>query len=137
MPNALTAPFKSELDTLFNDFCVEMEAKQKAYFAEHSRYWQGIETHDKPQSKEKKAAPKKSKKATDIAETWSDMKVTLPASMPCSLSVNVYQTATGEWGYTCDALAVEDGVKYGKCKNYGTESGREHDWIEIPEIKKS
>lgn len=110
-----------------------VQAKQAAYASNHGgRYFQGLYTHLTIPIDGNDSAPNNILiKPTDQAETWGDF-VTLPASFPCSLRLDVYHNQQG-WGYVATVRVFIAALNriYERSQNVGSETFRTVAWHEV------
>lgn len=126
------AAIKNTVDNWLAARWPTLQARQATYFASHKKYFQGLFTHlTIPIDGADGAADNVLVKPTDQAETWGDF-VTLPASFPCSLRLDVYRNEQG-WGYVATVRVFIAALNriYERSQNVGSEQYRTVGWHEI------
>lgn len=127
------AAIKNTVDNWLAARWPTVQARQTLYASNHGgRYYQGLWTHDTIPVDGADGAPNNILiKPSDQAETWADF-VTLPASFPCSMRIDVYQSSEG-WGYVATVrvyvLALER--VFERSQNVGSETWRTSPWREV------
>ncbi len=132
---AATVPqIQTSCDTFWNTNRGKITAVQNTWKPGHRNYWQGIATPTTLPDDGALVVADYSKHPTDQAEAWETMFTgpnALPASVPCQMSIDVYDGPAG-FGWTYTAVFTKDGFKYGRRWNIGAEPWRTHDWITLP-----
>jgi hypothetical protein len=131
LPQAL----HEELDAVLALIVDALRVRQADYQKANGRYWQGIKTHDVVPGKETPAAPVKTRKAREIAETWTTLSQALPASMMFSMTVDTYKTpAKDGYGFIITARTNWKGDVFMRSWNTGPDPSFEHDWQYVPPL---
>lgn len=104
-------------------------AKQDAYFAANSKYWQGIRwtTLAATPSEGADGSTTLTLKPTDQAENWVDFGLGSLTTAPCSFQVDVYDGPTGK-GYVATVEVLYGGTLYSRSRNVGPETYRTVAW---------
>jgi hypothetical protein len=98
--------------------------RQNQYFANKGRYFQGIKTPVNIPVDGAEEVPDGSLKPTDQAESWNDVSINWPASVPAQLICDVYDGPQGKgWTFSC-RVRVNSRV-YIRTLNFGPEEYRQ------------
>jgi len=117
------------IDDTHNIVVADTALLQDEYFQKYGKYWQGIETPSILPSNGAKQNSDLNLKPTDQEQSW-DTFYKLDTQLPCSVRIDTYTCLQGH-GYTVTTTASYGGKLFQKCTNFGFESEREFDWIEI------
>jgi len=132
---AATVPqIKATIDNFWTNNSAKFVNRQNDYFALHGHYWQGIVTPTTRPDNGATVPADYTKRPTDHADTWAmrfSGAYVLPNSLPCQISVDVYDGPLGK-GWTVSVYFTKDATLYWKTWNYGPETGRQHDWKSKP-----
>lgn len=110
--------------------------KDIIYTFKRKQYWQGILTHDIIPSNGVRLSPDKTKREVKGRETggtknWLEIGIDIPDTMLFAASVDVYELPSGDNGWVLNGVVIEDDIKYIKSMNFGNDTSRENDWIEV------
>lgn len=86
-------------DAVLAAVTVSLAVVQPAYLAANRRYWQGVSTPVVLPRDGNEGVPDRALQLTDQWESWEDTDVSLPATVPCAVAVDVYDSLYGQ-GYT-------------------------------------
>jgi hypothetical protein len=117
---------KATQDSVFT----EMVSRQDAFIKSGSR--QFLQLPDTPATVPpdgKETAPDLRLKYASEPTDWQGLGVGLPATLPCTLRVDVYEDSAGK-GFTLTATIEERGIQYQRVRNFGHLVDRETGWIE-------
>lgn len=133
------AGLEAKCDTILLDLVTILATKQSNYRDKvigdgdnakpRNKYWQGIRIPATLPSDGNKLAPDKTLKPSDQSETWEDEAITLPASMECSVAVDIYDGPNG-LGYVVRGEIEIANKKWIKIINIGNETYRNQDWTQ-------
>jgi hypothetical protein len=126
---------------LANFWTNQVIPKQNAYFAAHSRYWQGVilvgltALPDNPNNGDAtvlEVTPNASARPTDQAESWADLGFNFGAQnrVPMAIQIDTYNGPQG-WGYVGTVYARWNGNYYTRSQNVGPETHRTIGWRQI------
>lgn len=133
-PGALAqqAP-RDKADAMWTNLASHVADREAAYLAINGRYFQGIRTHSPVPADGSEGAPDRSRKPTDQAEDWNAAGFVLPAAMPASLAIHVYDGPQGK-GYTAILEVLVAGKRWRRVESFGPEAAhRTRSWIETGE----
>lgn len=126
------ATLKAKWDTFMANRFATIQARQTTYFGNKGRYFQGIVTNAVP-TDPAEIAPDLTKKPTDQAESWADTNITLPATLPIALWIDVYNGPQGH-GWTLNAKVIVGANTWQICvQGAGAETWRAFDWKQVTE----
>ncbi len=128
---ALAQSRRARSDAMLNGLWNSIQARENAYFNKHGRYFQGLLTPRTVRNTD--GAPDLTRRPTDQAESWADAGFVLPASVPASIEIHVYDGPLGK-GYTAILHYKVGGKEFTKARSMGPESARRtHGWKEVVE----
>lgn len=138
---SLSASLQSTVDAIFDDVVSQLSTLQETYKTEtvvdeagneyvRGHYWQGVAVVDGIPADGAELSVNLSKKPTDQTEDWSDVGVSLDATIPLRVEVHSYVGPSGQ-GYVIVGTVEEDNSTYQRSKNIGPETFREQEWIEV------
>ena len=123
-----------DAETILADVLTQLAASQPGYLARRGTHWQGIPSHAAIPRDGALVVPDRTRKPADQAESWNGVGawpgVTLPATMPCAVQVDVYDGPAGK-GYEVSVDLIENGVRWVKTSQVGPETWRGHDWRRV------
>jgi hypothetical protein len=124
------AETKQKVMDFLTTLWTHVQNRQAVYFANKGKYCQGLELFTVYPADGSDVAPDRlATKPTDQQERWGDV-FTVPATMPCSVRLDVYQSLAG-WGFVLTAT-VQAGLKtFRRSQNSGPETWRQTGWVEV------
>ena len=131
VPTATVDEIKRSCETFWNTNRGKFTSVQNTWKPGHRNYWQGIATPTTIPDNGALVVADYTKHPTDQAEAWATMFTgpnALPASVPCQMTVDVYDGPAG-FGWTHTATFTKDNVRYWRTWNIGAEPWRDHDWM--------
>lgn len=129
LPN-IPAGIETKANQILGDLQTVLAPVQVNYLKANRGYWQGIRSHVVTPKDGGKSAPDKTRKPTDQKENWTDVAVTLPASMEITATVNVYDGPNGK-GYEMVGEIEIGGRLWRRTVNVGLEKYRDGDWRDV------
>lgn len=128
------ASTQAAIDTAMSTLLANIDSAQATYYASHGRYWQGLISHLTIPNGSSVAANNLSATPTDQVVTWDTfMGVNKPGTIPASITVDVYQTQTGAWGYVKRVLFVYQGAIYSTATDSGADPANNVPWGSTPD----
>ena len=131
------ATTQAAIDIAMSTLLSNIDSAQAAYYAAHGKYWQGLISHlTVPDSGVSIEANNLSATPTDQDVTWDAfMGANKPGTIPASVTVDVYQTPTGEWGYVKRVLFVYGGGVYSTATDSGENPANNVPWGSTPDAQ--
>jgi len=123
------ATLRTKWDNFIANKFAHLQSRQETYFATHGKYFQGVATNTAP-ADPNEVAPDLTKKPTDQPHSWSDAGITLPASVPVSLSIDTYNGPQGK-GWLLRASAIIGSDHYVVCVHGAGNENRAFDWRKV------
>lgn len=129
------ASTQAAIDTAMSTLLANIDAAQATYYASNGRYWQGLISHlTIPDNGSSILANNLSATPTDQVVTWDTfMGANKPGTIPASVTVDVYQTQTGAWGYVKRVLFVYQGAIYSTATDSGADPANNVPWGSTPD----
>jgi hypothetical protein len=128
-------PTQDQVDTWLAQRWTALVNAETTYAANHGgRYFQGKRTHlvNEPADGSLIAPDNLSAKPSDQTEAWAGF-ITLPATMPCILKIDVYRNAQG-WGFVATVGVKVNGNWWVRSKDSGPEPWRTVAWQRVPAL---
>lgn len=125
------AEIKTKVNTFLANLWTVIQNREATYLANNGKYWQGKVSHSVTPAEGDDVAPNltATDKPTDQAEKWTDL-FTVPAVMPCSIKVDVYNGPLG-WGYVGTVRVSIVGRTWERSQQFGPETWRTEGWHEV------
>jgi hypothetical protein len=123
------ATLRAKWDTLLSTKFPQLQARQSVYFTNKGRYFQGISTNNTPVDPAE-AAPILTRKPADQAESWTDVGITMPATIPVRLWIDVYDGPNGK-GWTLGAEVIIGTNTFRTCVDGAGNEVRAYDWRQV------
>ena len=120
----LSQTLKDQVDPIIDDLVTQLTSIQSTYKTGNAKYWQGLPCVSIIPSDGIEESTDLTVKPTDQTETWNDEAISLAATLPVCLQVNVYDGPLGH-GYTVIAVVKEAGQTYSRSVDTGHESRTE------------
>ncbi len=130
---ATLAQIKSAVDTWLTPKWTAVQNLQATRLANTGTYFQGLITHLAIPADNASTAPDNlAAHPTDQADRWADF-LTLPATIPCGLRLDVYDGPDG-MGFTATVYVVVLGTLYARTVQVGPETWRTAPWAAVSVI---
>lgn len=123
------ATLRTKWDNLIATRFPALQTRQGIYFTNKGKYFQGISTNNTP-TDPAEVAPNLTRKPTDQAESWSDAGITLPATIPVKLWIDVYDGPKGK-GWTLNAEVIIGANTFRTCVQGAGNESRAYDWRQV------
>lgn len=128
------ATAKIEMTGHLADLHAFLGSFQDAYLVANGRMWQGIQLAAVVPDHENRTVPVL-RRPTDYPDTWTGLGYSLPATMPGTMAVDVYQASDG-WGYVTRASLMDGSNLWEKTVATGPEMlSRVKDWSVTPRVE--
>jgi hypothetical protein len=109
-------------------------AKQAQYYGNNGRFFQGLYTHTTTPTDGNQAEPDRLwAHPTDQGESWLALNIERLGPLqylPFALWMDAYKAPGGDGFVACVEVVIQ-GRLGRRCQNYGPETQRTHDWIEV------
>lgn len=109
-------------------------SKQSNYYANHGRFFQGLYTHSVTPADGNHSQPDQLfLHPTDQAASWLTLNVEQLGPLqylPFAIWMDSYQAPAGDGFVGCIQVVIQSHLAR-RCQNYGPETHRTHDWIEV------
>jgi hypothetical protein len=135
---ATLAQVRTRVDNWLEARWPTVQSRQEAYYAVHSKYWQGLRcmaaepNHTTAQFNDA-VSDLLNGKPTDQAETWLDFLAEISGvAIPAVFVMDTYQSPGGH-GYVAHVYAAHNGTLYHRAQNVGPETGRTVAWHAVSE----
>jgi hypothetical protein len=124
------ATLQAKWDSFMTNKFTLLQNRQNLYFTNKGKYFQGIFTNAIP-TDPNELTPDLTVKPLNQAESWADIGITLPATMPVRLSIDTYDGPNGH-GWDLRAWVIVGSNTYSICVNgAGNETWRSLSWKQI------
>ncbi len=123
---------QTSCNTVVDDLATQLGSKQASYLLSKGYYFQGVSVTAIVPADGATVVPDKNVKPTNATQTdtWTTATITLPASIPCNVTITYYSGPKGK-GYTVNGVVIDSGETYYRSVNVGPETDRDHDWSKI------
>jgi hypothetical protein len=121
---------RDAIDSRLAALWAHIVSRQNAYYATHGRYFQGVLTPNTPADGQE-IAPVLTRKPHDQAETWSAAGYNLGATIPMSIALDTYETASGH-GWVGRVRVTVNGRTWARARGAGPDAAHyTHGWREV------
>lgn len=126
------AQIKATIESRLTSRLADIAQKQSAFFVEHGRYWQGLETSSAAPADGVDVTPDRvDSRADGESKSWQDMGG-LPPMLGSQLRVDTYDGPQGK-GYVFVARIRVAGQLHERRWNFGPDMTQEADWRLVDE----
>lgn len=125
------AEIKAKVDTFLTTMWNTIKNREATYLANNGKYWQGKWSHSGIPAEGNDVAPDRTAtdRPTDIVEKWTDI-FTVPATMPCSVKVDVYNGPLGI-GFVGTVQVSILGDVWERSQTFGPEDWKTQGWHKV------
>ena len=115
---------QTQVDQVLDGVKSQLQNLQSSYFNSNGNYKQLLATHISNIPSDGNSVP------LDYGDDWGLFGINLDSSLPCSLSVNVYDGPSGK-GYEVNGVLKIGNDFWIRSINVGPESYRQNDWRKV------